>query len=183
MRALDISLVEATLSVGAYKAEIIEQNTIVLSESFRDICKSNSCGNYGRNWMCPPHQGDIQELMNKIRSFPHGMLYQSVETIEDSFDYEGMMIAAKEHAKLCQRIDSLCRTLLKKEHFHLSAGGCKVCDRCAILDNLPCRLPEKAIGPMEGAGIDVYNTSLRTNLEYINGANTVTYFGLVLFFS
>ena len=34
---------------------------------------------------------------------------------------------------------------------------------------------------MEGAGIDVYNTVKDTPLKYINGANTVTYFGLVLF--
>lgn len=34
---------------------------------------------------------------------------------------------------------------------------------------------------MEGAGIDVYNTTKDTPLKYINGADTVTYFGIVLF--
>ena len=35
--------------------------------------------------------------------------------------------------------------------------------------------------PMEGAGVDVYNTVKDTPLRYINGQNTVTYFGMVLF--
>ena len=34
---------------------------------------------------------------------------------------------------------------------------------------------------MEGYGIDVYNTCKPTALKYINGQNTVTYFGIVLF--
>ena len=34
---------------------------------------------------------------------------------------------------------------------------------------------------MEGYGIDVYQTSKPTELKYINGQNTVTFFGIVLF--
>ena len=34
---------------------------------------------------------------------------------------------------------------------------------------------------MEAYGIDVYNTTKNTELKYINGQDTVTYFGMVLF--
>ena len=34
---------------------------------------------------------------------------------------------------------------------------------------------------MEACGVDVYNTTRETPLKYINGQNTVTYFGMVLF--
>ena len=67
------------------------------------------------------------------------------------------------------------------EHLHLSCGGCHLCERCAKLDNEPCRHPDVALPPMEGYGIDVYNTTKPTELKYINGQNTVTYFGIVLF--
>ena len=33
---------------------------------------------------------------------------------------------------------------------------------------------------MESYGIDVYRTSTSTTLKYINGQNTVTYFGIIL---
>ena len=37
-------------------------------------------------------------------------------------------------------------------------------------------------GPsLEGYGVDVYNTTKDTPLKYINGQNTVTYFGMILF--
>ena len=43
------------------------------------------------------------------------------------------------------------------------------------------RHPDRALPPMEGAGIDVYKTTKSTDLKYINGANTVTFFGLLLY--
>ena len=34
---------------------------------------------------------------------------------------------------------------------------------------------------LESCGVDVYNTSRATDLKYINGQNTVTFFGLLLY--
>ena len=42
-------------------------------------------------------------------------------------------------------------------------------------------MPEKALSSLEAYGIDVYQTTKDTDLKYINGADTVTYFGIVLF--
>jgi hypothetical protein len=33
---------------------------------------------------------------------------------------------------------------------------------------------------LEGYGVDVYKTTMGTDLKYINGADTGTYFGMVL---
>ena len=43
------------------------------------------------------------------------------------------------------------------------------------------RFPERALPSVESYGIDVYNTVKGTELKYINGPNTVTYFGMVFF--
>ena len=48
------SLIQLALTAGAKKATIIRTEDIVVSSVFRDICASNSCGRYGRCWMCPP---------------------------------------------------------------------------------------------------------------------------------
>ena len=45
----------------------------------------------------------------------------------------------------------------------------------------PCRHPDRALASLESYGMDVYNTTRSTPLQYINGANTVTYFGMVLY--
>lgn len=181
IKCMNKVLIDAALSSGAGKAALIAQDKIVLNAMFRDICAANGCGNYGNCYTCPPEIGDIHELMDQVRQFPHGLLYQTITPIEDSFDFEGMMDAGKEHAQVSQRIQSAMSLLLKKPILHLAAGGCHLCDICAKRLSLPCRHPSQVLPPLEGYGVDVYQTSLSTDLHYTNGPNTVTYFGLVLF--
>lgn len=173
-------LVELASMAGAAKSAVISTDDIVMSATFRDICRSNSCGMYGRCWMCPPDIGEVDELMAEVRKYQKGLLYQTIYSIEDSFDIEGMQEAARQHVLVGQRLEAFVMLQLDK-HLHLSCGGCRICDRCAKMDGLPCREPERAMPAMEGYGIDVYNTCKPTDLKYINGQNTVTYFGIVLF--
>ena len=178
---MENNLVFAALNAGAYKATILTREQIVLSESFREICRTGGCGGYGRCWICPPYIGEIRELMAKVRQYPKALWYQSVGNIADSFDFEGMMDAGKAHAQLSQRVQKAAEGLLPGEFLHLSCGGCHLCDKCAAVDGEACRFPEKALHPMEGYGVDVYQTTKDTELKYINGQNTVTYFGMILF--
>lgn len=173
-------LIQRAVENGAAKATVIDADHVVLNAAFYDICKSNGCGNFGQCWMCPPDTGDIHELMDKVRSYQHGLLYQTIGELEDSFDIEGMSEAGKEHARTSQRIEAALKPVLG-DHLHLSCGGCRLCERCAKRDNEPCRHPDKALPPMEGYGIDVYQTTKGTELKYINGQDTVTYFGIVMF--
>lgn len=172
-------LLQMVLNCGADKAAIIEQSQIVLSAEFRAACEMNSCGLFGRCWMCPPNVGPIDELMNRVRTFPRGIWYQTISTLEDSFDFEGMSAASHRHAGLSQRIQKA--TPKEQRTLHLTCGGCHVCTHCAKVDDLPCRFPDRALASVESFGVDVYNTTRSTDLKYINGANTVTYFGLLLF--
>lgn len=173
-------LIQLALLSGAKKATIIRAESIVTSSAFRDICASNSCGKYGKCWACPPDIGAIDELMEQLKSYSYGLIYQTIHAIEDSFDIEGMGQAGMRHALVSQSLNDAIKPLLPSS-LHLSCGGCHLCQRCAKMDNLPCRMPEKVLPPMEGYGIDVYNTTKPTELKYINGQNTVTFFGIVLF--
>ena len=174
-------LVQLALDAGATKAVIIPTDKIVMSASFRKICEDNGCGMYRKCWMCSPAIGDIDVLMDKVRSFKYGLWYQLIGDIEDSFDFEGMTEVGDEHVRLCQRINEAVKPLLGKEMLHLGKGGCGLCEKCTILDNEPCRMPDKALSSLEMYGVDVYRTTEGTGLQYINGANPVTYFGIVLF--
>lgn len=174
------SFLDIALDAGALKAAIIPVSDIVLNAAFRDVCQANTCGMFGRCWMCPPDIGEIDELMAQVHQYQYGLLYQTVADLEDSFDIEGMQEAAKQHMHVGQRLEAFLMLQLDK-HLHLSCGGCHICERCAKLDGLPCRDPERALPSMEGYGIDVYATCKPTGLKYINGQNTVTYFGIVLF--
>lgn len=175
------NLLQTALDCGAAKAVSISQSQIVLSAEFRRICETNQCGGYGGCWMCPPFIGEIGELMERVRSYPGAVLYQTIHEIEDSFDLEGMFAAGGKHALVSADIEKKLRRLQPADYLHLSCGGCHLCETCARKTAEPCRFPDRALPSLEGYGVDVYNTAKDTPLQYINGPNTVTYFGMILY--
>lgn len=175
------TLIQAALAAGAAKAALIGAEQVACSESFRDICENNQCGCYGKCWVCPPEIGEIKNLIARVKTYPRGLLYQTIGTLEDSFDVEGMFAAGANHARVSSCLHRQLPELLSKPFLHLGCGGCHLCETCAKRTGEPCRHPESALAAMEGYGIDVYNTTKNTPLNYINGTDTVTYFGLVLF--
>lgn len=169
------------LNAGASKAAPIVGDKIVLSREFRALCEKNSCGKYGRCWVCPPDCGEIDALMERVRSYCHAVVYQTVGTLEDSFDIEGMIAGREKHQEVAQRVAARLEEFLSPGFLHLGPGGCGLCEECAKLTGEPCRHPQDALIPVEGCGIDVAATVRGTELKYINGANTVTYFGMILY--
>ena len=170
------------LSNGAHKANVISVDNVELDRAFRDMCASNACGVYGRCWMCPPDVGDIETLMNEIKEYEHVLVYQTVYPLEDSYDFEGMQDAKKVHYKLSFAV----REAVKKESgvkkaLHLGCGGCGVCEVCAKRTGEPCRYPELAMPSLEAYGVNVSRLAASADMKYINGQNTVTYFGAVFF--
>ena len=174
-------LISAALEAGAHKAVMLDGDSVVLSPMFRDICRSNQCGKYGKCWVCPPELPDAETVIAKVKSYRSVLWYQTVSQIEDSFDIEGMMEAGENHVRLSQRLQTSVRPLLPDNFLHLTCGGCRLCQSCAKAEGKPCRMPDKALPSLEGYCVDVYNTTKDTPLKYINGQNTVTYFGAILF--
>ena len=61
----------------------------------------------------------------------------------------------------------------------LGCEGCGICEKCTYPDS-PCRFPEKAIPSVEACGINVVEFSRKIGINYNNGADTVTYFCVIL---
>lgn len=180
MAALDQKqLIQAALDAGAAKAMLIPQEKLALSASFRDLCAANACGKYGRFYTCPPHVGEVEALMAELGQFGNVLVYQTIASLEDSFDFEGMEAAGKAHGEVGQRLQTALKAGLPRGFLHLAGGGCRLCERCTMPDALPCRFPERMLPSLSGYGIDVYSTVKDSELKYINGQNTVTYFGMV----
>lgn len=194
-------LKEKALALGAYRAEMVKVEDIALDPYFRKMCESNACGNYGRSYMCPPDIGGIEELMERFRTYELALVYQTVGKLEDSFDFEGMMEAAEGHNRLAQKLwdytDELQdisaasgATALAAaeglpdasalEFLHLGAGGCRLCSVCGKKMGTPCAHPDRAMGSLEAYGVNVSELAKLAGMGYINGQNTVTYFGCVL---
>ena len=174
-------LLSAPLKMGAYKSNIIETKKIETDRSFRDMCASNACGVYGKCYMCPPDVGEIETLMAEIGNYDYALVYQTVSELEDSYDFEGMVNAKKKSYPLAQSLRQVFREAGIRRVLHLGAGGCGVCEVCAKRTGEPCRFPEKAMPSLEAYGVNVSALAGAADMKYINGQNTVTYFGAVLF--
>ncbi len=175
------SLISKAKQLGAYKANVIETSKIKTDPVFRSMCESNACGVYGKCYMCPPDVGNIDELMQKIGNYDYALVYQTVTELEDSFDFEGMSEAKKKTYPIAQKLRDVFNNMNISVVLHLGAGGCGVCKVCAKRTNEPCRYPNLALPSLEAYGINVSNLASASEMKYINGPNTVTYFGAVLF--
>lgn len=172
---------QTAIALGASAAATVPVCAITFDASLRTACKQNLCGHYGKNWMCPPHVGDINLLIERARGYTHGLVFQSIGTYEDSFDFEGMQAAGHAHNVLTRRIGKAILPQLSAPGLLLGAGGCSVCPECAIRENLPCRLPDEAFASLESYGIFVAQLAKLGGMAYMNGVNTVTFFGMLLF--
>lgn len=166
--------------MGAAHTAAIPAAEIPFDASFRDACVQNYCGYYDRCWTCPPDAGEIGELIARVRSFDQAVVFQTISPLEDSYDIEGMHDAAVAHNRLTLRVQDKWREL-EARCTVLGAGTCGVCDTCTKPSGAPCRFPDRAITSLEACGVDAFSLAKKCGLRYINGQNTVTYFGILLY--
>ena len=172
-------IIEKVIAFGAFKASVVKVSDIVTDRVFRSLCEANVCGKYGKCYTCPPDVGDIDELMQSLKGYSYALVYQTVGELEDSFDIEGMFEAGKKHSELVLKMVS---AFGKPDGvLHLGGGGCRICEKCGKLTGEPCRDPEHAIASLEAYGVNVSKLAELAGMKYINGQNTVTYFGAMLF--
>ena len=168
---------QCILDAGAHRIGVVAVEDIDFQPEFRKLCESNACGMFGRSWMCPPLVGEVEELIQSLKAYQWAVVYQTVDELEDRYDFEGMMVAGEKMNRLTTRVR---RELAEVSPLlFLGAGGCRICQRCSKLDGQPCRRPEEAISSLEAYGINVSALAAQAGMQYINGSDTVTYFGAV----
>lgn len=173
------ALTDLILELGAHKVGTVAVEDIDFEPEFRKMCERNACGMYGRNWMCPPLVGEVDELIARAKQYQWAVVYQTVDELEDSYDFTGMMAAADKMNRITDQLRQRLEGMDLGPRLLLGAGGCHLCQRCAKQDDQPCRFPEKALASLEAYGINVSTLAPQAGMKYINGANTVTYFGAV----
>ncbi|GBU29428.1 hypothetical protein R84B8_02993 [Treponema sp. R8-4-B8] len=162
-----------TTGVPVHEKAILPVTALTFSPALLDSCKTNICGNYNKSWVCPPACESVEEQKKKILSYKNLLVFTTMHALEDSFDYEGMEKGRELHLLLASELKKILDIPV------YGAGNCPVCKTCAFPS--PCLFPEKRIGSVEAAGIDVTSLSKAANITYNNGQNTVTFFSVALF--
>ena len=179
-KTLEDKLVKIAIDAGASGAAVVSSEKVTFRREFRADCERNSCGRYGKSWTCPPDVGDIDEMISRAKKYSHMLIFQSIRQLRDSYDFEGMKASSKAHSTLTHGLVEKLKDVISQP-LALGAGACRICPRCAKEENIPCRQPDRALASLEAYGIDVSKLAAASGLKYINGKNTVTFFGGVMF--
>lgn len=170
-------IIEWANTLEGAKAVELDCSTLEVLDAVREMCEKNTCGKYGTTWMCPPNCGDIPSCREKIAKYHHGFIFQTVGYVEDSLDYENIMIIGANHKKSLAELDKVISAEYP-DALILGSGECKVCPKCAYPD--PCRFPDKAQSSMEAYGLLVNDICTKNGVPYYYGSDHMAFTGCVL---
>ena len=166
---------------GFSEEGFLDTRRLTFYPEIRKICEENTCRNYGTSWACPPAIGTIEACKERVMQYDTMLLLSRKYTLEDSFDFEGMRDGLFDFKKTIDVFDQKIRDILT-DYLLLSNEGCGKCVVCTY-PHAPCRFPETLHHALEGYGFIVSELAKEAGIRYNNGADTVTYFGALLFHS
>ncbi|GAA0713835.1 hypothetical protein GCM10008904_28590 [Paraclostridium ghonii] len=113
---------------------------------FTGLCK-DGCPYYDLSYTCPPNSPKFTEY---TKNYEYSLVIVMYMNIDSHNSIETV------HPYLRRVLSDLLIPLEKKFNGLLSDGGrCRYCNKCAYVENLPCRYPDKIRFSMEAMGIDL----------------------------
>ena len=177
---MDRERLEAELSdLPLYVYIYVDPQSIEFSERIRWICQ-HECPMYGKSWACPPGVGEVAACSAKCKSYTSCLMIGTITEIEDIANMEQALRTRPEHEAITNRVRQMFRDQ-GVEPYILSTEACAVCERCAILDGLPCRMPGRMHPCVESHGINLIPTLEENGLNFQYGDNIVTWYSLLFF--
>ena len=177
---MDLQKLEAQLSeLPLYVYTFVDPKTIDFSERIRYICKAE-CPMYDKTWAYPPAVGAVEECKAKCVGYNNCLLIGTITEISSIANMEEALSTRPEHEKLTNEVRSMFREQ-GVEPYILSTEACSVCERCAWLDGLPCRMPGRMHPCIESHGINIIPTLEEIGVPFQYGDNIVTWFSLLFF--
>jgi predicted metal-binding protein len=177
---IDLALLESQLAeLPLYIYTHIDPKALEFSPRIRYICQAE-CPMYNKTWACPPAVGSVEECKAKCHTYEKCLLVGTITETDDISDLDASLATRQDHEKLT----NIIRDLFREQGVHpyiLSTEACAICQRCAWLDGLPCRLPGKMHPCLESHGINVIPTLEALGLEFQYGSNIITWYSLLFY--
>ena len=172
-------LEEQLVQLPLYTYHFITPEDLEFNDRIRWICQ-NECPMYGKSWACPPAVGEVAECEKKCKSYTNCLMISTITEVNDISDIHETLATRPEHEKITNQVRDLMREQGVNPYI-LSTEACAVCQRCAFLDGLPCRLPGKMHPCVESHGINVLGLLEELGLSFQYGENVVTWFSLLFY--
>ena len=177
---LNRELLEQQLSeLPLYVYYYIDPSELEFAQRIRWICE-HECPMYGKTWACPPAVGPVEDCERKCKSYVNCLMISTITEVADISDIQETLATRPAHEKVTNQVRDLMRQQ-GIDPYVLSTEACTVCERCAYLDGLPCRLPGKMHPCVESHGINILPLLEKLGLQFQYGENVVTWFSLLFY--
>ena len=175
LEKLETGLAELPLYTYAW----VDPKEIEFSQRIRYICQTE-CPMYDKTWACPPAVGEVADCKCRCLQYEHCLMVGTIAEVEDIANIEETLKTRPAHEEVTDAVGELFRQQ-GVEPYILSTEACSICERCAWLDGLPCRYPDKMHPCVESHGINLIPTLEQNGLEFQYGENIVTWYSLLFF--
>ena len=175
LEKLEQQLAELPLYIYAF----IDPKDLEFADRIRWICE-HECPMFGKTWACPPGVGSVPECKAKCLKYENCLMISTITEVSDITDIYETLATRPEHERITNQVRDIMRSL-GVEPYILSTEACSLCERCAILDGEPCRMPDKMHPCVESHGINVIPTLEKCGLEFQYGDNIVTWLSLLFY--
>ena len=177
---MDKALLEQQLSeLPLYIYCDIEPRELEFSSRIRYICQAE-CPMYGKTWACPPAVGEVAVCEGKCKAFESCLLIGTITEVSDIANIDEALATRGDHEAITNQVRGFFRAQ-GIDPYILSTEACAECDRCAYLDGLPCRHPDRMHPCIESHGINLIPTLENAGLEFQYGSNIVTWYSLLFY--
>ena len=158
---------------GINEAMVIYTSKIDVKDYVFLKCKYG-CTKYGKSHNCPPNTPSPEESRKILSEFKKAILVGG----EVKGGFQGQV-------KMTEGILAVERALFLNGYykaFGLTPGSCMMCDNCSVVNQEPCKYPEKCRPSMESMSIDVFSTlkKFKKNLDVIKDRTKFICYGLIL---
>lgn len=172
-------LEEQMAELPLYTYAFLNPQELEFSDRIRWICE-HECPMYGKSWACPPGVGSVGECKCKCQAFQNCLMISTITEVTDISDINETLTTRADHEALTNQVRDLMRQQ-GIEPYVLSTEACAQCERCAILDGEPCRMPERMHPCVESHGINLLGVIEDLGLAFQYGENVVTWFSLLFY--
>ena len=166
-------LSQHAITCGFSHSARLDVSTLEFMQEVRDMCNAEQCTQYNKSWSCPPACATLEEMRERVKSYSHGLLVQTVGELEDSYDWEGIMEAGARQktsfARMWKELDLEYGNVLA-----MGTGACKLCEKCTYPD-APCLFPDRMEVSMEACGLLVSKVCTDNGLQYNYGPGKIAF--------
>ncbi len=157
----------------------IDPKSLEFADRVRWICE-HECPMYGKTWACPPAVGPVETCRCKCMGYENCLMVATVVEVNDITDIDETLATRSGHEEITNEVGALMEAQGVKPYI-LSTEACAVCERCAYLDGLPCRYPERMHPCVESHGINLIPVLEENGIEFQFGGNVVTWVSLLFY--